>query len=195
MNLALFDFDGTITKNDTLFDFTRFSVNRLTFVSGMIVLFIPMLLQKIGLLSSHKTKEIFLTFFFKDIASETFTTLCNHFAKERLPNYIRREALNSICFHKKQGDIVVIVSASPENWIKPWAELYGIQVIATKLQSVNNRITGKIVGANCNGMEKVNRIKLEINLSDYNEIIAYGDSPGDRDMLGLAQKRYFKPFQ
>jgi len=195
MNLALFDFDGTITTKDTLFDFTHFSVSRLTFTLGMVVLFLPMLLHKIGLLSAHKTKEIFLSYFFKNFSREAFDKHCNRFAKDRLPNLIRSEALNTINQHKEKGDTVIIVSASPENWIKPWAELYGIKVIATKLQIINNQLTGQIMGANCNGIEKVNRIHSEINLSDYTEITAYGDSIGDKDMLALAQKRYLKPFR
>ena len=67
MNLVLLDFDGTITKKDTLFDFTRFSVGNIKFTLGIAVLFIPMVLNKIGLLSAQNTKEIFLTLFFKNI--------------------------------------------------------------------------------------------------------------------------------
>ena len=43
--------------------------------------------------------------------------------------------------------------------------------------------------------EKVIRIQEEYNLSDYQEIYVYGDSPGDKPMLGLATKSFYKPFR
>ena len=43
MNIALFDFDGTITKKDTLFDFIIFAVGYKTFIIKLISL-VPFLI-------------------------------------------------------------------------------------------------------------------------------------------------------
>jgi phosphoserine phosphatase len=56
-------------------------------------------------------------------------------------------------------------------------------------------ITGRIEGKNCHGEQKVIRIQEEYNLSDYQEIYAYGDSSGDKPMLGLATNSFYKPFR
>jgi phosphoserine phosphatase len=56
-------------------------------------------------------------------------------------------------------------------------------------------ITGKISGRNCHGDEKVCRIKEHFNVSQFSEVIAYGDSAGDKEMLALAHRRYYKPFR
>ncbi len=71
----------------------------------------------------------------------------------------------------------------------------GIHCIATKLEVKNYKITGNYSGNNCSGQEKVRRIKENFNLSDFDLIIAYGDSRGDREMLELADNKNYKLFQ
>jgi phosphoserine phosphatase len=59
----------------------------------------------------------------------------------------------------------------------------------------NDMITGKIVGKNCHGEEKVRRIMEQYVISDYSSIHAYGDTSGDRPMLALAHHSFFRPFR
>ena len=47
---------------------------------------------------------------------------------------------------------------------------------------------------NCYGIEKVNRINEVINLKEYLNIYAYGDSNGDKQMLKIATHAYYKYF-
>jgi phosphoserine phosphatase len=42
--------------------------------------------------------------------------------------------------------------------------------------------------------EKLIQIKKVINLNEYNEIYAYGDSDGDKKMLEIATKSFYKYF-
>jgi hypothetical protein len=53
----------------------------------------------------------------------------------------------------------------------------------------------RLIAANCYGQEKVTRICAELDLSEYNSIYAYGDSSGDKPMLALADKAFYKPFR
>jgi HAD superfamily phosphoserine phosphatase-like hydrolase len=87
------------------------------------------------------------------------------------------------------------VSASAENWVKPWCDKYGIRCLSTKLEVNGGIITGKIRGRNCYGDEKACRIKETFDLSKFDLIIAYGDSSGDKEMLALAHERNYKPFR
>ncbi|HEU5146872.1 MAG TPA: haloacid dehalogenase-like hydrolase, partial [Chryseosolibacter sp.] len=59
----------------------------------------------------------------------------------------------------------------------------------------NKHLTGKILGRNCYGDEKVCRIKEEFDLPSFERIIAYGDSSGDREMLQLANESHYKPWR
>ncbi|HEX2607225.1 MAG TPA: HAD-IB family phosphatase [Flavisolibacter sp.] len=95
---------------------------------------------------------------------------------------------------KAAGYTIVIVSASPENWIRYWAASQQIQLMGSRLEERDGKITGILTGKNCHGEEKVSRIRSQFNLNDYEEIHAYGDTSGDKPMLQLAHKAFYKPF-
>lgn len=194
-SLALFDFDGTITTKDTLFEFIIYAKGKARFLLGMLILLPIFLLHAMRLLSSQRAKEIVLQFFFKGSTLSDFQWQCDSFVEKEIPPLVRKRALEKIADHIKEGDRIVIVSASPENWVGSWAKMHGLEWVATRLDSNNGRLTGKIFGKNCSGAEKVDRLKSYLNLSAYKNIYAYGDSKGDLPLLKLATSKFYKPFR
>jgi HAD superfamily hydrolase (TIGR01490 family) len=193
--IAFFDFDGTVTAKDTLLEFIKFVKGEPSFYFGFF-LYSPMLiLYKFNLFSNHRAKEIMLHYYFGKMKVGEFSAHCERFIKEKLPSLLRKKAMHEIKKMKDRGAEVVIVSASPENWITGWCAAENLKCIATRLHTNNDRITGKINGRNCHGKEKVNRIKEEYNLADFSAVYAYGDTPGDRYMLDIANYRFYKPFR
>ena len=192
--LALFDFDGTITKRDTLFEFIIFYKGLLIFLVGMTWLLPSLTLFKLKMVKDSVVKEKVLRYFFKGMSSSSFEILCADFTQLQLPKLIRPKALDKIKQHKKNGDRVVVVSASIQTWIQGWCNAQDIELIATQIEISNNIITGKLSSPNCNGLEKVTRIRNYLTLSDYNPIYAYGNSSGDKPMLDLAAYRFYKEF-
>lgn len=192
--LVLFDFDGTITHRDSLLQFTRFFVGSRRYLFGMAYLFIPLVKSKLGLLSAQKTKELFLTYFFKGVRLSEFHRKCASYSNTTLPKNIRSQALKAIETHKRLGSQIYIVSASACDWIQPWANQFNINVIATQLEIKDDQLTGKIKGLNCNGPEKVNRLKEIVDLSKFDKIVAYGDSTGDLAMMDLAHEKFYRKF-
>lgn len=192
--LVLFDFDGTITRSDTLFAFTRSAVPATRYWIGLMVLSPVLVLHKLGFVSSHKTKEIFLRWYFKGETLERFNSFGKSF-KTFIDSNVRPGAARQISEYKEQGCRIVVVTASAENWIKPWAESHQLELLSTKLEVVDGTLTGKIDGENCNGTEKVKRIKSYLNPVDYGRIIVYGDSKGDREMFTLGTETHYKPFR
>jgi phosphatidylglycerophosphatase C len=193
--IAFFDFDGTITKKDTLLEFIKFSKGRLGFYLGFLINSPYLVAYKLKLISNHRAKQKVLQFFFKGMPSERFQVLCDNFSQQVLPGLIRAKALEEIEKLKREGVSIVVVSASPENWIRKWADDNGIQTISTRLEIKEGKLTGKILGRNCHGKEKVIRIEENFTLSEYETIFAYGDSSGDRHMFKLASVKYYKPFR
>ena len=193
--LALFDFDGTITIKDTLLEIIRFHQGNYRMYLGFLQLSPYLFLFKLKLLSNTKAKERILQHFFGGIPIEKFNKLCEDFCKGPLLKMIRPLALQCIKNHLKDGHEVWVVSASAENWVSPWCKLMGISVMATKLEINQNKITGKILGENCYGEEKLNQIKKVLDLNQYDQIFSYGDSDGDRQMLDQANFPNFKPFR
>lgn len=193
--LVLFDFDGTITTKDTLVQFVVFYSGRVKYLLGMALLAPLMTLYFLKLIPNWKAKQFFLRHFFKGDKAKDFNARCYEFSKRSLPSLIRPGALKAIEQYRAQGATVAVVSASAENWVKPWCDQYGLVCLATKLEEKEGILSGNIAGRNCYGDEKVCRIREHFTLSDYQEVIAYGDSRGDREMLALAHQRFYKPFR
>jgi HAD superfamily hydrolase (TIGR01490 family) len=193
--IAFFDFDGTITTSDTFLDFIKFSKGTLRFYLGFLLHSPWLAAFKLKLISNQSAKEKILKYYFGGMPAADFERLCREFTEKVVPKLIRPKALEEIKKFQQAGTAVVIVSASPENWIKHWADLLKVELIASKLEIKEGRITGKIIGKNCRGPEKVRRILEKYQVKDYEVIHAYGDTSGDLDMLKMATNSYFRPFR
>jgi len=195
LKLALFDFDGTITVDDSLIKFIRFVVGDVKFMIGMIVLTPILTLYKLKIIPNYKAKQYMLSYFFKGMSVEKFQKVAKEYSLKHINTILRPQAMKKIAWHKKQGHKIVIVSASIEYWLKPWCEKNNLELIATKLQIKDSIVTGKFLTKNCYGIEKANRVQEQYNLDDYNHIYAYGDSSGDKELLDLADESFYKPFR
>lgn len=194
MKLAFFDFDGTITTKDSLVDFIQYAVGKPNYYLGILKLGPMLVAHSIKLIPNHIAKENLISYFFKDWSIEYFTDISEQYSLEKIDKITRPEAIKEIKWHQEQGHEVVIVSASIECWLKPWCDKHHIALISTRLEVKDSKLTGKFATKNCHGIEKVNRIRKQYDLSKYGVIYAYGDSHGDKEMLRLAAEQYFQCF-
>ncbi|MFL5808985.1 MAG: HAD family hydrolase, partial [Flavisolibacter sp.] len=165
--IAFFDFDGTITTKDTLLEFIKFDKGSFRFLLGFLINSPYLLAYKLKIISNQSAKEKVLQFFFHDTPLSAFNEKCAAFVSGELPKLIRPKALEEIEKLQEKGSEVVIVSASPENWIRHWADSLRVQLIASRLEVKDGKVTGKILGKNCHGDEKVCRINEKFNLKEY----------------------------
>jgi phosphatidylglycerophosphatase C len=193
--LALFDFDGTITTKDSLADFITFAVGKSQYYIGLFILSPVLLAYALKLIPNHIAKEKLTTHFFKDWDADQFMKLANDYAQTQIDKITRPRAIEKIRWHQNQGHKVVIVSASMESWIKGWCEKNNVELIATKLEIRNNKLTGKFATKNCHGIEKANRVREIYDLNQYDHIYAYGDSHGDKELMKLANQSFYRPFR
>ncbi len=194
-SIAFFDFDGTITTQDTMLELARFKSGWVPYFMGMFIISPWLVAMKLGVVSKQKAKEKMLTYFFGDTDLDTFNNYCIHFSKKKLPSIIKNQASVTIKTHLENDVPVVIVSASAENWVAPWCIENNLQFICTRLKIKDHKITGKLEGENCNGNEKVRRIKELFNLAEFDNIYCYGDTAGDKMMLGLATHAFYRSFK
>lgn len=195
MKIAFFDFDGTITTDDSLLKFIRFVVGNFKFMQGLAVLSPVLILYKLKIIPNYKAKQMMLSYFFKGMSEKHFNEVARKYSLEHIDSIVREDAMKQIQWHHANGHRVVVVSASLECWLYPWCEKNGLELIGTRLEVIDGIITGRLLTKNCYGIEKVNRIRARYNLEEYEYIYAYGDSSGDREMLELAQKKAYKPFR
>src|ERR1700733_6164565 len=124
--IAFFDFDGTITTKDTLFEVIKHHKGKAKLFVGLMI-HVPVLIGlKIKLISKQRAKETILKYFFKGTERLSFQQGCDDFATVRLPSLIRSGALAEIKRLKECDFEIVVVSASAENWIKKRADQIGI---------------------------------------------------------------------
>ena len=150
---------------------------------------------KVKIIPNYQAKEKLFMHYFRGWQTSDFQKLADRYSANQLIKIIKSKALERINWHKQQGHKVVIVSASIEYWLIHWCTLNNLDLIGTKLEILNDKITGKFASKNCYGMEKVIRIKQNYDLTHFSYIYAYGDSKGDREMLNLANESFYRPFK
>jgi HAD superfamily hydrolase (TIGR01490 family) len=192
VNLALFDFDGTITRNDTWTEFLRFSATRPRLVAAGVLLGPLIVGYKLGWISARRSRPIVAGVAFRGRRAAAVRALGRTYACEMLPRVVRRRALDRIEWHKRQGDAVVVVSASLDVYLTCWCESIGVDVICTQLEDASGRLTGRYLRGECCGAEKVRRIRERYDLERYPVIYAYGDTDEDREMLEIAHEKYYR---
>ena len=152
-------------------------------------------MYKFGILKNDKIKQIVFRFFYRGISIDRFNVICSGFSNN-IDRILIKNAIRAIEAHQKEGNTVIIISASIENWIMPWAAKQGInQVLATKIEiDPKGFLTGNFKSANCYGQEKKNRlIEAYPNRSEYS-LYVYGDSPGDNELMEFADFSFYRQF-
>lgn len=186
-NIAFFDFDGTITTNNTLFAFLRFYAGTTKYFLLLLLLLPVFFLTALGVLHRDKSKLLLLRIFLKNEHKMDIQEAADEFAQHYLIEHIRRDIFAKIVSHLEHGDTVVVVSSSLEEWVGSWSKLAGVRYIATKLEYTQGRFSGNYDGRNCNREEKVNRILAEYDLAQFESVFVYGDSKADKAMMELAK--------
>ncbi|HAO29503.1 MAG TPA: HAD-IB family hydrolase [Chryseobacterium indologenes] len=191
--LYCFDFDGTLTYKDTMFmylkfyDSTRYRIQFLKHVPLFILL-------KLKLAETEKVKKSFIGSILKGQTQEKIELKSKHFFEHHYPIIVRENALDFIKNIDRNNTQSLLVTASLDIWVKPFAEELKMQLVSTRAEFKNGVFTGNFIGKNCNGKEKLVRIKEEINDSKYDKIIAFGDTSGDRPMLKWANEGHYQFF-
>ena len=193
--LILFDFDGTLTTKDTMIEFIRFVRGGGKSLWSYAWLFPTLFGMKMGWVANDRAKVRLLKHHFAGMSRQDLEGFAKRFCKEVVPGLLRPEGIRVLEAYRADGDRVILVSASLELWLKPWAEDRDIELLSTKGAWEGDRFTGELDGPNCNGEEKVRRVRAHVREEIYSEVIAYGDSSGDKAMLAMADQGHFKPFR
>lgn len=178
--VAAFDFDGTLTSRDSMIEF-------LAAVAGWPAVAKAAALAAPTIRDRNRFKEQVLTHVFKgrplaDIDAQG-RAYGERLARSRVVDAMRRR----VNWHRSEGHDVVIVSASLQSYLAPVGESLALDaLLCTQLEAdAQGLCTGRMIGGNCRGQEKANRLATWIN--DPDAIVwAYGDSSGDTEMLAMA---------
>jgi HAD superfamily hydrolase (TIGR01490 family) len=113
---------------------------------------------------------------------------------EVLDKHIRPKARERLQWHLKQKHCCLLISASIDVYLEPWAKKMGChQVISSQIEiSPEGLVTGQLSGLNCRGLEKVRRLHEWLGRRQEYCLYAYGDSRGDKELLDDADHSYYR---
>jgi HAD superfamily hydrolase (TIGR01490 family) len=193
MRVVLFDFDGTLTRGDTLLPFLRFLVGAPRFWAGMAWLSPVLALYAAGVLRNDRAKAIVLRHFLRGRPLAQLQEAGERFAGQQLPALLRTDMMARVRAHVERGDVCVLVSASLDIYLAPWARGHGFDaVLCSRLAAQAGQVSGDLAGPNCFGPEKVARVQAWLREGGHTplEVIAYGDSRGDHEMMAFAHTAF-----
>lgn len=173
--MNVYDFDGTIYNGDSSIDFYCYCISlKPVCVLNIIPTTFSFILYKCRI----KSKEYFKSTFFHFIKNfNNIDEIVNSFWDKnmfKIKKFYQAQ--------KRTDDI--IISASPEFLLSPVVHKLGCNLIATKV----DKETGNLIGKNCHGEEKVNRLKLEKNITSIQ--CFYTDSLNDHPLKLIAERSF-----
>ena len=189
-----FDFDGTLTITDS---YTAFLLWRSDPLARLVRLasLTPNAIRYVADRDRGRMKAAAAKAFLGGEPVNELAREAERFAEERFDSLLRPDALACWRRWSEAGARRVIVTASPELVVAPFARRLGADaLIATLLETDEaGRITGGLATPNCRGPEKVVRLIAAFG-PDIQLATAYGDTGGDAEMLAFAGEGHYRVF-
>jgi phosphatidylglycerophosphatase C len=189
--VAAFDFDGTLTRGGSVWQFLVYIAGRgRVLEEGIRELPKLALAAVVGGKANDVAKQGLFSRLLAGRDNDTVSKQANEFGLLHFRRRARLEITDRLRWHIDQGHRVVIVSASPELYLEPVAKELGVDgLIGTRLEvGHDGKLTGSYDGLNCRGAEKARRLREWIDESVSSSetkpfVWAYGNSAGDLQML------------
>lgn len=183
--VAAFDFDGTLTRRDTLVPFLALVVGWPR-VAMALAACAPSLVR-----DRDASKERLLSSVLAGVPIDEIASAGRRYGAEIAARKLRPEMRGRVEWHRRQAHDIVIVSASLDVYLAEVARrLEADALLCTTLEvDAAGVSTGRIVGRNCRGQEKASRLRDYLGDAPVT-LWAYGDSAGDREMLAMADHAF-----
>lgn len=193
--VVAFDFDGTLTTHDSYTAFLKWRAGPLGYALGLVKL-APAALAYLGHRNRGRIKAAATRVFLAGVTRERLETDARAFAELMAPRMLRPDAVRTWRRWSQRNAKLVIVTASPEIIVAPFARGLGADMlIGTELSfDARDRVTGAFATPNCRGPEKVRRLQAVFG-EEVRLRAAYGDTSGDTEMLAIAEEPGYRVFQ
>ena len=186
--VAAFDFDGTISRRDTLGPFLARVAGTNALLRTLLTRTPQFAAVTLGRADRDLEKQAVITRLLAGRTAESVAAIGRAYA-EHLWNQqrFRPEMLERLQWHCEREHEIVIVSASLDSYLVPLAPRLGVaHVISCSLEAdASGLVTGRLLGGNVRGEEKAVRLRQWLG-ADPAELWAYGDSSGDDQLLAMA---------
>jgi phosphatidylglycerophosphatase C len=206
--IAAFDFDGTLTTGGSVWQFlvTMVGPVRVALAAGRLVVKLARA-AVFGGSAADEAKEALFRRTLAGLSLEEIAPRADAFGLAHYRSRARTDVRARLEWHRSQGHRLVLVSASPELYVRAAGRDLGVEdVVATRLEvGPDGLLTGRYDGRNCRGTQKLARLEQWMRSSilapdtgdganashagpngDRPFLWAYGNSTGDVPMLAAA---------
>jgi phosphatidylglycerophosphatase C len=192
--IVAFDFDGTLTIRDSFTAFLRWRAGAAGWAIGLAKM-APALAAYISDRDRGRIKAASVREFLHGLERQALEAEAQRYADQVWDRFMRPDALACWKAWGEKGAHRVIVTASPETTVAPFARRLGAEgLLGTQLVfDTQDRVTGAFAGENCRGEEKVRRLRAAYG-DDMTLAAAYGDTSGDTEMIAIAGEKGFRVF-
>ncbi len=183
--VAIFDFDNTLVKGDSLWPF-------LVAVAGWRRCVFALLGAVVFGFASGKDKRTSIKEYLLShlIAGRRVDDLSR--AIEKLKAWPKkREAFNELVKHHESGHRIVIASGSLNLYMPSLLEGFPYDdLLCTQMEVIDGVITGKMISGNCVRLRKAELVDEYLKLNGpFDDSWGYGNAPHDLPMLDLVKHR------
>lgn len=195
--IAAFDCDGTLIRGDATRHLLLACRGPLGLSLDLLRLTPELLAWGLGRRSTAAVKEVLLNQVLQATPMRRRQAVLSGMEKD-LVRLLRPQAVARLRWHQQQGHHCLIISASPEPLIAPLARHLGVDCLATgctdPLQVGPDR-SFLLTSKNCKGPEKLQRLAQHLGgLPAPEQLEAYGDSRGDRELLQASGRPHWRSF-
>lgn len=200
-DVAAFDFDGTISRRDTLVPFLAKAAGPSRFAAACSRLGLLRVGRRIAPGDRDAAKENLIAMLLTGRREDDLIALGERYARDLLTgDRIRPEMVERIHEHRRAGHRTVIVSASLVYYLEPIArELSMDGVIGVEPEVVDDLLTGRLSRPNVRAHEKAVRLREWLDAAvdpgvgpgTGIRLHAYGNSSGDHALLEMADRSWW----
>lgn len=199
VTVAAFDFDGTLTRSDSLLPFLRRGLGWPRLLLALLRCSPWLAAYALRLIRNDVAKARLLSVALGGRTIAEMDDWATRWLAQDFPDELRGWTMARLAFHQQAGHCCVLVSASPDIYLRRVASQLGFEgLICTEMQVQGGIITGRMSTPNCHGEQKVLRLKSWLSgrfgaaMAESITLHAYGDTTGDKPMLRLARHAWYR---
>jgi phosphatidylglycerophosphatase C len=192
VTLVVFDLDGTISRHDTLLAYLTGFLRRNRARSLRMLSTLPALLGFVmGLVERGQLKAALMQAGLGGCTREVINAWTTLFVAELLAGGVFADALTTIATHRRNADVLVLMSASPDLYVPAIAQALGFtETICTGVRWRGDRLDGALTTANRHGAEKARCFSALRARYPNAPTVAYANSASDFEHLKLADEAW-----
>jgi phosphatidylglycerophosphatase C len=179
---VIWDVDGTLIHGDSLLPFLRQVCGTATLTRTLV--------DAMAQPGRAVAKQLVLQRALGGREMSSVGAVATRFVAERLIRRVRPDCLRRWQWHRGHGHRMVLASASLDLYLDHFGRLLGAdEVVCTRMETVNGRLTGRMATPNCRGPAKVRRVDDVLAAHPGDLVWVYADGRADaplRDRADIA---------